>query len=220
MNMETQDRIIQDIQKAVCEHNADQMHKIIEAALNQGVSEEQMRQAIFQGLEYLRKNFMSSQEPLPNFLISLDIVHQGLGKLTAPDKSKSTRQTVLVIGTVLGDPHFLGKNIISRVYGASGYQVYDLGQQIPLQEFASAVKEKQAGVLALSAMMSTTMAQMPEIIREVKDQSPHTAIMVGGAPLDQRLAKTFGAHGYADSAVTLLEETEAALKRVNLDEKW
>ena len=128
MNTETKGRIIQEIRKAVHGHDAGQMQKSIDAALNQGVSEEQMRQAIFQEMEHLRKNFMSSQEPLPNFLISLDIVYKGLSKLTAPDKSKFARQTVLVIGTVLGDPHFLGKNIIARVYGASGYQVYDLGR--------------------------------------------------------------------------------------------
>jgi methanogenic corrinoid protein MtbC1 len=94
---------------------------------------------------------------------------------------------------------------------ACGYRVVDLGAQVSREEFERAVVENRADILALSAMMSTTMGSMPEIIKTVRIVSPGTVVMVGGAPLDRKLAELYGADGYAESAVTVLEETEAAL---------
>jgi trimethylamine corrinoid protein len=84
---------------------------------------------------------------------------------------------------------------------------------VKAEEFARAVLENNAEILALSAMMSTTMACMPDIIRTVRHRCPGTVIMVGGAPLDRQLAEKYGADGYAPSAVTVLEETERALNK-------
>jgi 5-methyltetrahydrofolate--homocysteine methyltransferase len=126
----------------------------------------------------------------------------------------------LVIGVVRGDPHDMGKSIVAGVYKAYGYNVIDLGCQVPADEFVQAVLENDAGILALSAMMSTTMGEMLDIVREVKERSPATAVMVGGAPLDRALAVEYGADGYAESAVSVLEETEAAVERVSEGRKW
>jgi 5-methyltetrahydrofolate--homocysteine methyltransferase len=119
----------------------------------------------------------------------------------------------LVLGVVEGDPHDLGKNIISLIYKSFGYQVYDLGAEVPKDLFVKTVLEKNARILGLSAMMSTTMSMMPEIIREVRIVSPDTLVIVGGAPLDEKIAGSFGADGYAESAVTVLEQTRLMLDR-------
>jgi len=220
MNSEKNKEVLNSVEKAVQEHNADELNKSIDQAGKQEIPTTEIRQALFQGLEHLRKKLFTPEMPLPKFLLSLDVLHQGLKRLSSAEESEKSRAIPVVIGVVEGDPHDLGKNIISRIYAASGYQVYDLGTRVPVDAFINSVKEKQAKVLALSSMISTTMMQMPEIIKRVKAISPDTVIMVGGAPLDLNLAKSFGADGYAESAVMVLEETEAAMERVSAKEKW
>ncbi len=192
------------------------MIKSVQDSLEAGVPAEEVRLALFHGLDHQRRKLMTSEVPIPGFLVSLDVLYEGLKALLArAGASPSSGGISLVIGVVEGDPHDMGKNIVSRIYSASGYQVHDLGSQVPTEKFVDSVKEKNARVLALSAMMSTTMAQMPDIIRRVRAECPGTVIMVGGAPLDPELARSFGADGYAQSAVTVLEETEAAIERAN-----
>jgi methylmalonyl-CoA mutase cobalamin-binding domain/chain len=208
------------LEKAVQDHSPDALNKAIDQALKLGISKNEIRQALFQGLEHERRKMLSPETPLPKFLLSIDVVHEGLKRLSAGDESAKAGAIPLVIGVVEGDPHDLGKNIISKIYSASGYQVFDLGVQVPLETFIKSITEKKAKVLAISSMISTTMVQMPEIIKRVRAIAPDTVIMVGGAPLDVKLAKSFGADGYAESAVTVLEETEAAMERVSAKEKW
>jgi methylmalonyl-CoA mutase cobalamin-binding domain/chain len=114
----------------------------------------------------------------------------------------------------------LGKNIIAGIYKACGYAVFDLGAQVSNAEFLRNVEEKEAQVLAVSAMMSTTMAAIPELIKKAKEIVPDTVIMVGGAPLDEVLAKKYGADGYAETAMTVIEETAAAIERVSKGIPW
>lgn len=218
--MGDKDIILRNIEKAVMEHNSKAMNKSMEAALKQGISEDNVCQALFQGLEYLRRRLMSSKVSIPHFLLSLDTMHECLQRIPSRQISESSPGDSLVIGVVEGDPHDLGKNIIAKVYETGGYRVYDIGEDVSAETFVLSVKEKQPKVLALSAMMSTTMALMPEIIRQVKAQFPTTVVMVGGAPLDTSLARGFGADGYAESAVNVLEETEAAIERVSAGEPW
>jgi methylmalonyl-CoA mutase cobalamin-binding domain/chain len=220
MGSEKKQNALNLLEQAVREHDPDAMNKAIDQALEQGVAKNEIRQALFQGLEQQRRKMLGPEAPLPKFLLSIDVVHEGLKRLSAGDESAKSGAIPLVIGVVEGDPHDLGKNIISKIYSASGYQVFDLGVQVPVEAFVKSVTEKKAKVLAISSMISTTMVQMPEIIKRVKAIAPETVIMVGGAPLDAKLAKSFGADGYAESAVTVLEETEAALERMSAKEKW
>jgi len=175
-----------------------------------------IRYNLIRSLENVRHHLMSNAISIPEFLLILDMVGQKLDELASPSEtgSQPDAEIPLVIGVVEGDPHDLGKNIIARIYATSGYRVFNLGRNIAESTFVASVLENHARVLALSAMMSTTMAHMPAIIKKVKDVSPDTVVMVGGAPLDETLAKSYGADGYAESALTIVEETEAALQRI------
>jgi 5-methyltetrahydrofolate--homocysteine methyltransferase len=158
---------------------------------------------------------MSNEQPLPDLLLSIDTVIAGLNRLAPLTEGGRPvgEGTRLVIGVVEGDPHDMGKNIIAAVYRAYGYQVFDLGCQVPNEKFVKGVIDHKAEILALSAMMSTTVKAMRDIIREVKSQLPDTVVLVGGAPMDANLARKFGADGYAETAVTVLEETQLALEK-------
>jgi methylmalonyl-CoA mutase cobalamin-binding domain/chain len=187
----------------------------MDRALDARVEATDVHRAILLGLEQIRHKLMSNDTSLPDFLLCIDTVTEGLTRLSSAQGGRGATEndTSVVIGVVEGDPHDLGKNIIAAIYRAYGYRVFDLGCQVPNEEFARNVVDNSAQVLALSAMMSTTVVAMRDIIREVKAQSPDTVIMVGGAPIDGTLACSYGADGYADTAVTVLEETKVAIEK-------
>ncbi len=206
--------ILKDLESAVLNHDDQLLNKALKIAIDAGIQSVEIRRSILGGLDRVRRKLMSNETSLPELLISLDITAQGLETLFSQEGLTPAKDPVsLVIGVVEGDPHDLGKNIIVQIYKSFGYEVCDLGAQVPKERFVKAVKEKNARVLALSAMMSTTMTAMPEIIKEARAISPGTVILVGGAPLDEVLARTYGADGYAESAVTILEETERTITR-------
>ena len=207
--------LMDKIKAAVAAYQVDETVVLTTKAMDAGLSMKNVRHAILDGLNTLRRNLMSNHTSLPEFLLCIDAATQGLAKLTEFGDAGDKGALTIVIGVVEGDPHDLGKSIISGVYRACGYRVVDLGVQVSAEEFERAVLENKAEILALSAMMSTTMGYMPDIIRTVRQKSPKTVIMVGGAPLDRQLAEKYGADGYAESAVTILEETEAALEKTS-----
>ena len=207
--------LMEKIGAAVAAYQVDETVALTTRAMDAGLSMKDVRHAILDGLNTLRRNLMSNRTSLPEFLLCIDAATQGLAKLTEFGDAGDKGALTIVIGVVEGDPHDLGKSIISGVYRACGYRVVDLGVQVSAEEFERAVLENKAEILALSAMMSTTMGYMPDIIRTVRQKSPKTVIMVGGAPLDRQLAEKYGADGYAESAVTILEETEAALEKTS-----
>lgn len=209
-----ENKLMEEIGSVVAAHQADKAADVTSRAIDAGLPVKDVRRAILDGLNTVRRKLMSNHASLPEFLLCIDAATLGLAKLAEFEKAGDREALMtIVIGVVEGDPHDLGKSIISGVYKASGYRVVDLGVQVTAEEFERAVFENKAEILALSAMMSTTMDCMPDIIRMVRQKCPETVIMVGGAPLDRQLAEEYGADGYAESAVTILEETEAALEK-------
>ena len=210
--------LMEKIKAAVAAYQVDETVVLTTKAMDAGLSINNVRHAILDGLNTLRRNLMSNHTSLPEFLLCIDAATQGLAKLSEFGDAGDKGALTIVIGVVEGDPHDLGKSIISGVYRACGYRVVDLGVQVEAEEFERAVVENQAEILALSAMMSTTMTCMPDIIRTVRHRCPGTVIMVGGAPLDRQLAEKYGADGYAESAVNVFEETEKALEKKQREE--
>jgi methylmalonyl-CoA mutase cobalamin-binding domain/chain len=206
-------KLMETIRTAVASSNPTYIDALISDAVASGHSAQVVRRTILDGLNTLRANLMSNGTSLPEFILCIDTANQGLKKLSELTGSQFDEAATVVIGVVEGDPHDLGKNIIAGVYRAFGYRVIDLGNQVTAQDFERAVEEYKPNILALSAMMSTTMSFMPEIIRTVRPKHPETLIMVGGAPLDRQFAELYGADGYAESAVTLLEETQTVLTK-------
>ena len=206
--------ILEQLENAVFDQDIRGFKSAIDDALKKNLNRTQLQETILQGLDRVRKKLLTNESSLPELLISLDLTAAGL-ELLKRERTKTLDEkppVTIVIGVVEGDPHDLGKNIISLIYKSYGFRVVDLGVEVPKEQFVRAVMEQNADVLALSAMMSTTMSLMPEIIKDVKRVSPGTLVMVGGAPLDEKLAKLYGADGYAESAVTVIEQTRSVLQ--------
>jgi len=217
-----QNILLKRLEESVTKHDDDMMHQAINDALNVGMQLFDIRRFLMLGLEKVRHKLGSNDASIPDFLLCVDTMTEGLDRLAFLEKKHKAEQggIPLIIGVVEGDPHDLGKNIIAAIYRTAMYQVFDLGCDVPNKTFIESVMKNEARVLALSAMMSTTTIAIPEIIREVKTKSPDTIIMVGGAFLEENLARSFGADGYAENAVTVLEETEAAILRVSEGKPW
>lgn len=139
---------------------------------------------------------------LPELLLSADALHTGIGFLLPSLKSSpgfGDKGTV-VLGVVEGDVHEIGKNLVGVMLTASGFRVVDLGCNVPAVEFLAAVQAEGAAVLALSTMMTTTLPAMRSTVQQALALEPQPRIIVGGAPLSERLAHDMGAAGYALNA--------------------
>lgn len=214
--MEERKHLLETLQLAVATHNSDWLQKAIREAFEAGIEATDVRYSITSGLEQVRHKLMSNDVSIPDFLLCIDTMTDGLNKFPSLeiDQNSVESKPTLVIGVVEGDPHDIGKNIIAAIYRAHGYPVIDLGRNVSQKTFIKGIEENSAGILALSGMMSTTVTVMPDIIHEAKVKLPEIVVMIGGAPLDQTVANRFGADGYAENAVTVLEETEQAIKRI------
>jgi methanogenic corrinoid protein MtbC1 len=181
-------------------------------ALRDDVTADQLLAALNRGIENARKKFKQGEYAIPDFLLSIDAYRRGTaflkGRFPAANNDQAPR---IVIGVVEGDVHDLGKNIVAAVLEASGYQVRDVGRNVPNTVFLEALESFRPHVLALSTMMSTTLENMEKLIEQVRQRYPDTIIFVGGAPFDPELARRIGADGYAENAITLPDETRRVL---------
>jgi methylmalonyl-CoA mutase cobalamin-binding domain/chain len=121
----------------------------------------------------------------------------------------------VVIGTVKGDLHDIGKNLVAAMLEGAGYEIIDLGVDVPPEKFIAAVREKNAGIIAMSALLTTTMTSMKTTIDAINAAGirPKVRIMIGGAPVTQKYADEIGADGYssnANGAVALARRLQAA----------
>ena len=116
------------------------------------------------------------------------------------------RKTVL-LGTIQGDVHDIGKNIIKIMLETNGFKVYDLGRDVPVSQFIDKVRELSPDIVGVSALMTTTMVHMPKLIEALKEAGLRgkTKVMVGGAPVLPEWAKEIGADGYGGSAMEAVE---------------
>ncbi|RKX99370.1 MAG: cobalamin-binding protein, partial [Spirochaetes bacterium] len=120
-------------------------------------------------------------------------------------KSGVKPKGVVVIGTVKGDLHDIGKNLVAMMMKGAGWQVVDLGVDVEPDKFVSTAQEKNADVIGMSALLTTTMVNMKDVIELAKSQDCKAKIIVGGAPLTQNYAEEIGADGYAPDAATAVE---------------
>jgi len=154
---------------------------------------------------------------VPELLICADALYAGLDILKPhikPEDLGEKAKSQVVIGTVQGDVHDIGKNIIKMMFEVAGFTVHDLGRDVPLEKFVEEQMRTDSEVVALSAMMTTTMMGMKKVVQMIKEKNPDVAIMLGGAPVTQDVTELFGADGYADSAGNAVQEAIKMISRL------
>jgi len=175
-----------------------------EAALAAGVPAHTIaEQGILQGLDSLGTRFSCGEAYLPELMVGAKAAMTAL-ELLRPhlEGVPAARLGTVVLGTVQGDLHDIGKNLVAMLLRGAGFQVVDLGVNVSGERFVAAMEERRAHLVGLSALLTTTMQTMPAIIRAIR-QSPAgraARIAVGGAPLDAAFAARVGADGFAKDA--------------------
>ena len=161
------------------------------------------------GMEIVGDLYDKHEYFVPELLIAADALYAGLDILkphVCLDDAHQKPKGQVVIGTVEGDVHDIGKNLIKMMFEVAGFTVHDLGRDVPLEKFAEEQVRTDSEIVALSAMMTTTMMGMKKAVQMIKEKNPDVAIMLGGAPVTKKTADLFGADGYAESAGNAVQE--------------
>jgi dimethylamine corrinoid protein len=155
------------------------------------------------GMDRAGKLFEEEEYFIPELLMCSDAMYAGLDilkpHLTIEDQTEKHR---VVIGVVEGDTHDIGKNLVKIMLETSGFEIYDLGRDVPPKDFVAKAKEVKARIIAMSTLMTTTMDGMAEVIRLLQQENirERFAVMVGGGPISQSFADRIGADGYSKDA--------------------
>ena len=197
--------------EALCEGSMDKVKELTQKALNEGeAAEKVLKGGLIPAMDRIGVRFRNNEIFIPEVLIAARAMHAGMGVLK-PILAKSTTSTMtkVIIGTVKGDLHDIGKNLVGMMLEGAGFEVVDLGIDVPPEKFIQSAKESGAQVIGMSALLTTTMMQMQTTIQKIKAEGLKVKTVIGGAPLTAEFAKQIGADGYAPdaaSAVSMIKE--------------
>ncbi len=158
------------------------------------------------GLRYVGDQFAAGEMFLPEMMLAARAMQQAVRVLEPEMTRRSTQRKVLgrvVIGTVKGDIHEIGKNLVAMMLQASGFEVHDLGVDVPVERFVEKAREVGADVVGVSALLTTTMVGQRSVVQALHEAglAPRVRVMVGGAPVTRGWAEEIGADGYSEDAV-------------------
>jgi len=187
---------------------------LVTEALDEGVSPKKiLEEGLISGMSIIGAKFKNNEVYVPEVLIAARAMHGGL-EILEPKLAETGVEPAgrIVLGTVKGDLHDIGKNLVGMMLKGGGFQIIDLGTDVDAQKFVGAVKETDNCVVALSALLTTTMPQMAEVIKALKAAGLDEAkVMIGGAPVTQNYADEIGADGYAPDAASAVDMAKSLL---------
>ncbi len=172
------------------------------------------------GITYVGDQFGAGEMFLPDLMLAADAMKAAVAVLEPEMQKRGMRRQVLgkvVLGTVKGDIHEIGKNLVATMLSASGFEVHDLGIDVPFEKFADKAREVDADIVGISALLTTTMAGQKNVIAELIKAGlrPRVKVMVGGAPVTRSWAEEIGADGFSEDAMGAV----ALAKRLVTSEK-
>lgn len=211
--------ILERLKTGVIQYDEDAVKEAAQEALDEGMdANEAIFEGLVSGMEEVGNLFESQEYFVPELLMCADALYVGLDILKPHvQKMDLGLKGAVVIGTVEGDVHDIGKNIVKMMFDVAGFTVYDLGRDVPLDKFIEEQMRTDSDLVCLSAMMTTTMVGMQKVIEQLRQKNPNVKIMIGGAPVSKELADKWGADGYAPDASNALKEAismVSALKRM------
>ena len=192
------------ITNALLQGDDDKLKSLVQAALDQGVAAGTLlNEVLIPGMDVVGARMESGDMFIPEVLMSaraMGISVEILKPLLAEGESSSAGK--MVIGTVKGDLHDIGKNLVSMMMESAGFEVMDLGVDIAPEQFIAAIKEQNATIVGLSALLTTTMPMMKATVDAICESGlrDQVKIIIGGAPVNQAFADEIGADGYAADA--------------------
>jgi 5-methyltetrahydrofolate--homocysteine methyltransferase len=198
--------VLEQISENLIKGKANEVKTLVQQALDEGTKpEEVLNNGLLAGMAVVGERFKKNEVYVPEVLIAARAMKMGsevLKPLLAESGVEATGKVVL--GTVKGDLHDIGKNLVGMMLEGSGFEVVDLGTDVPSQKFVDAARENKATIVGASALLTTTMTAMKEVVEafHASDLNGKVKIMIGGAPVTQAFCTEIGADGYAPDAAS------------------
>ena len=200
---------IAEIKSAIISGAHKEIESLVEAALGERVNpEEIVNNAMIAGMDVVGQKFSRSEIFVPEMLASAITMNRGL-EILKPHLQQGGAEAkgTIVMCTVKGDLHDIGKNLVNMMLEGAGYEVIDLGVDMSVENVIEKVKEIRPDLLGLSALLTTTMPEMEKVIQALEDDGirDELKVMVGGAPLDAAFAEKIGADGFGEDAAQAVQ---------------
>ncbi len=201
--------MLEELKQAVLEGEQEEATKLTERALGEGVAAESiLNDALIAAMDTVGAEYERGDRYVPEMLISAEAMKGAMGVLRPKLAEAGVKaKGKVVIGTVEGDLHDIGKNLVVMMLEGAGFEVIDLGIEVPANKFMEAVREHKPDLVGMSALLTTTMVYMPEVIKALQDANLRDGvkIMLGGAPVSEEYSDKIGADGYAADAASAVE---------------
>jgi len=193
--------------EALIEGKAEKVKELVQAAVDERVEPKKiLDEGLISGMEVVGVRFKNCEIYVPEVLVSARAMHAGMDILEPLLAEAGVKaRGVFVVGTVKGDLHDIGKNLVAMMLKGAGWKVVDVGVDVDAEKYVQTAIDEDADVIGLSALLTTTMVNMKSVIELVKNKDCKCKIVVGGAPLTQNYANEIGADGYAPDAATAVE---------------
>jgi 5-methyltetrahydrofolate--homocysteine methyltransferase len=205
--------MLKEMQEALIAGKKAEVESLVDQALGAGLPAAKiLNEGLIPGMERLGELFKNNEVFIPEVLVAARAMNAGLAKLEPfLIKDKVQPKGVVVIGTVKGDLHDIGKNLVAMMLRGNGYKIVDMGIDVSPEKFAEAARASGASIVACSALLTTTMVQMKNIVEALEATGLKIPVVIGGAPVTKEYANQIRAHGYAPDAASAVEEVARLL---------
>ena len=203
---------LNEISEALQRGNTDKVEKLVKQALEEEIAPKDiLENGLIEGMNIIGIKFKNNEVYVPEVLIAARAMHAGMDILK-PKLIEAGVKNIgkVVIGTVKGDLHDIGKNLVKMMLEGAGFEVIDLGVDVSSETFVSAVKKYQPDILGMSALLTTTMINMGEVIKALQSANlrEKVKVMIGGAPITKNYAEQIGADGYSPDAASAADDAK------------
>ena len=185
----------------------DGVDELVRDSLSNGVDpNDVLTKGLMVGMSEVGKKFSRNEVFVPDLLMAAKAMTAGMDQLKpAFESGAAKRRGVFIVGTVQGDLHDIGKNLVRMMMEGAGYEVIDLGVDVAPEKFLAQVDERPGSIVGLSALLTTTMVNMDKTTKMIKEKHPDTMVVVGGAPLTQEFCDKIGADAYSADPQAIME---------------
>jgi 5-methyltetrahydrofolate--homocysteine methyltransferase len=200
---------LNSVSEALQRGDAEKVGELVKKALGKNLTpKEILENGLIKGMSIIGAKFKKNEVYVPEVLIAARAMHAGMDILR-PKLVETGVKNIgkVIIGTVTGDLHDIGKNLVKMMLEGAGFEVIDLGVDVSADKFVEAVKVHQPNILGMSALLTTTMVNMPEVVKalEAAGLRDKVKIMIGGAPITQNYADQIGADSYSPDAASAVD---------------
>lgn len=207
--MATKEEMLQRLSDCVFEMEDEEVVGVVKEYIEAGFdAQEGMLLGLVDGMKRASAMYEEGEYFVPELIICSDAMYAGIEELQKYlPNTEGTSAGKIVIGVVEGDTHDIGKNLVRIMLETGGFDVHDLGRDVPIESFVSYVKENDVDIVCMSSLMTTTMPGMEAVIHRLKEEGlrEKVKVMVGGAPVSPAFAERIGADGYSRNAIEAVE---------------